>query len=82
MMGDYEQFGYEALLEGQRSGRPPRLRPAQQQQWEDIIDSGPQAYGFLSGVWKFTAALFCINGIVGSTGKPACDRSSDCMSLY
>jgi transposase len=51
-LGDYEQFGLEALLEGQRSGRPAQLNPAQQQQLEDIIESGPQAYGFLSGVWN------------------------------
>ena len=51
-LGHYEQFGYEALLEGQRSGRPTQLRAAQQRELEDIIDSGPQAYGFLSGVWS------------------------------
>ena len=51
-LSDYEQLGLEALLEGQRSGRPAQLSPTQQQQLEDIIDSGPQAYGFLSGVWS------------------------------
>jgi transposase len=51
-LSDYEQFGWEALLEGHRSGRPAQLSARQQQQLEDIIDSGPQAYGFLSGVWS------------------------------
>ena len=48
---NYETFGYEALLEGQRSGRPKSLNEKQEQQLCDIIDSGPIAYGYLSGVW-------------------------------
>jgi len=48
----YEQFGEEALLEGQRSGRPPQLTEAQRLRLTDLIDSGPRAYGFLSGVWS------------------------------
>ena len=48
---NYESFGYEALLEGQRSGRPKGLDEEQEQQLCDIIDSGPLAYGYLSGVW-------------------------------
>jgi transposase len=51
-LSDYEHFGYEALLEGQRPGRPGQLTKPQQVQLEDIIDSGPQAWGFLSGVWS------------------------------
>ena len=48
---NYEQFGYDGLLEGYRPGRPPALTPANKQTLEDIIDSGPLAYGYLSGVW-------------------------------
>lgn len=51
-LNHYEAFGYEALLEGQRSGRPPRLREAERVRLADILDSGPRAYGFLSGVWN------------------------------
>jgi len=51
-LSHYEQFGFEALLEGQRSGRPGQLTQSQQAQLEDIIDSGPCAWGFLSGVWS------------------------------
>ena len=47
----YEEHGWEALLEGHRSGRPKLLEAAQQNQLSDIIDSGPIAYGFMSGVW-------------------------------
>lgn len=48
---NYECFGYDALLEGHRSGRPKGLNEKQEQQFCDILDSGPVAYGYLSGVW-------------------------------
>ena len=47
----YEKYGWEALLEGHRSGRPQRLDAQQRQGLCDILDSGPVAYGFVSGVW-------------------------------
>ena len=50
-LSNYERFGYEGLLEGCRPGRPAALTTAQEQALGDIIDSGPVAYGFLSGVW-------------------------------
>ena len=51
-LSDYEEFGYEALLEGQRSGRPALLTSAQESDLGEIIDRGPLAYGFTSGVWN------------------------------
>jgi transposase len=51
-LGDYEHFGFEALLEGQCSGRPSQLREPQQVRLEDILDSGPTSWGFLSSVWS------------------------------
>ncbi len=48
---NYEQYGYEGLLEGHRCGRPPGLSSERQLRLADIIDSGPVAYGYLSGVW-------------------------------
>lgn len=48
---NYEQYGYDGLLEGYRPGRPPALSEKQRQTFCDILDSGPVAYGFLSGVW-------------------------------
>ncbi len=51
-LGAYEHFGLEALLEGQRPGRPGQLTQPQQVKLEDIIDSGPTSWGFLSGVWS------------------------------
>src|SRR5207344_761355 len=47
----YEAHGIEGLLEGQRSGRPRMLAERQRKQLEDILDSGPVAYGLDSGVW-------------------------------
>lgn len=47
----YQIYGWEALLEGHRSGRPKELTDAQLSQLDDLIDSGPVAYGFSSGVW-------------------------------
>ena len=50
-LSQYESYGWEALLEGHRSGRPPELTATQVAQLDGIIDSGPVAYGFASGVW-------------------------------
>ena len=50
-LGQYERYGWEALLEGHRSGRPRELTSVQVSQLDGIIDSGPVAYGFSSGVW-------------------------------
>jgi transposase len=47
----YERYGWEVLLEGHRCGRPAGLSETQIAQLDDIIDSGPVAYGFPSGVW-------------------------------
>jgi len=47
----YQTYGWEALLEGHRSGRPKELSDAQLSRLDDLIDSGPVAYGFPSGVW-------------------------------
>lgn len=48
---NWQQHGMDGLLEGHRSGRPPHLSEHQRQALADILDSGPVAYGFTSGVW-------------------------------
>lgn len=48
---NYDEFGLDGLLEGQRSGRPAGLSEQQKEEIADIIESGPVAYGFVSGVW-------------------------------
>lgn len=50
-LGQYERYGWEALLEGHRSGRTKELTSPQLSQLDGLIDSGPIAYGFSSGVW-------------------------------
>lgn len=49
-LGPYERYGWEALLEGHRAGRPKELTAAQLAQLDGVIDSGPIAYGFSTGV--------------------------------
>lgn len=44
-------YGVDGVLEGHRSGRPPGLSDHQKQEIADILDSGPVAYGFNTGVW-------------------------------
>jgi transposase len=39
------------LLEGHRSGRPAGLNEKQREQLQDILDSGPVAYGLETGIW-------------------------------
>ena len=47
----WQADGMEGILEGHRSGRPPTISERQRQQLADILESGPVAYGFTSGVW-------------------------------
>jgi transposase len=47
----YDQQGFDGLKEGKRSGRPNRLSEVQKILLCDIIDSGPVAYGLMTGIW-------------------------------
>lgn len=49
---NYEEHGYDALLEGHRSGRNSKLSQEKLVELGDIIDSGPIAYGYTSAVWN------------------------------
>ena len=53
----WEEDGIKGMLEGHRPGRPERLSKEQRQTLTDILDSGPVAYGFNSGVW--TCPMVC-----------------------
>lgn len=48
---NWMDHGLEGIKEGQRSGRPCEMTAAQRQQLEDIIESGPVAYGLPTGIW-------------------------------
>ena len=50
-LGRWRKDGVKGLMEGHRSGRPAQLSEKQQISLTDILDSGPVAYGFNSGVW-------------------------------
>jgi transposase len=47
----WQRWGMDGILEGHRPGRPKGLSDSQRQILADILDSGPVAYGFQSGVW-------------------------------
>ncbi len=47
----YDCSGFQELLEGERSGRPPLLTDVQKVLLCDILDSGPVAYGLMTGIW-------------------------------
>lgn len=47
----WQRWGMDGILEGHRAGRPKGLSDSQRQTLADILDSGPVAYGFHSGVW-------------------------------
>ena len=50
-LASYEENGWEGLQEGAHTGRTPALDALARRILTDILDSGPVAYGFLSGVW-------------------------------
>jgi transposase len=58
----YQTHGEEGLLEGHRSGRPPRLTAEQLTQLGDILDSGPVAYGLDTGIWTSPLIAWLIEG--------------------
>lgn len=47
----WNQYGEEGLWEGHRSGRPPELTAHDREKLCDILDSGPVAYGWDTGIW-------------------------------
>jgi transposase len=51
----YDHQGVDGLLEGKRTGRPSQLTDLQKILLCDIIDSGPVAYGLMTGIWTSKA---------------------------
>src|SRR6266511_2938855 len=47
----YQAMGAEGLRDAERPGRTPRLSEAQKAELATIIEAGPQAAGFTSGMW-------------------------------
>ena len=47
----YEALGIDGLLTGLRPGAPPRLSDAQRAELTSVVEGGPLAAGYQSGVW-------------------------------
>lgn len=47
----YEAMGVEGLRTGKPPGAPPKLDAAQREELGDMVDAGPLAAGYQSGVW-------------------------------
>jgi transposase len=47
----YEAMGVEGLVTGKAPGPAPRLTPEQQEELIAVIEEGPTAAGYTSGVW-------------------------------
>src|SRR5258708_8821108 len=64
-LAHYQAFGVDGLLEGHRSGRPLELTPAQRKQLDDILHSGPVAYGLEIRIWTSPLVASGIGGLLG-----------------
>jgi transposase len=69
-VSQWNQYGLEGLKEGQRSGRPREMNPEQQEQFKDIVESGPVAYGLNTGVWTSPILSQIITEEFGVTYHP------------
>jgi len=69
-LANFERSGIDALLEGQRPGRPCGLEPAHCNTIMEIVDSGPVAYGFTGGVWTSPMVARVISEEFGRTYHP------------
>jgi transposase len=48
---ELEQSGVRGLRQAKRSGRPPKLSPTQLRDLERALKRGPEAFGFVNGLW-------------------------------
>ena|SRR5487761_12581 len=48
---ELEQSGVRGLRQARRTGRPPKLSPAQLRDLERALKRGPEALGFETGLW-------------------------------
>src|SRR5229473_5583181 len=85
----YQTDGVDGLLEGYRSGRPSELTQEQQQQLEDILDSGPVAYGLDNGSWTSPRIAWVIAEEFGVQYHPghaertqACAQVAPCLGIF
>jgi len=67
----YDEHGVDGLMEGHRSGRPSRLSDLQKLLLCDIVDSGPTAYGLVTGIWTAKIISKIIEGEFGVQYHPS-----------
>ena len=48
---ELEQAGVRGLRQAKRTGRPPKLSPAQLRALERALKRGPEAFGYATGLW-------------------------------
>lgn len=68
---NWQEHGMDSVLEGHRPGRPASILDEQRQRLSDILDSGPVAYGFTSGVWTSPMVARVIEEEFSITYHPA-----------
>jgi len=68
---NWQEHGMESVLEGHRPGRPSSMLVEHRQRLCDILDSGPVAYGFTSGVWTSPMVARVIEEEFSITYHPA-----------
>lgn len=59
-LNQYDRERVDGLYEGDHTGRPPLLTKAQLARLEDILESGPIAYGFTTGIWTCPIVQYII----------------------
>ncbi len=63
---ELEHSGVRGLRQAKRTGRPPKLSPAQLRDLERALKRGPEAFGFASGLWtasRVRAVIECRTGV-------------------
>ena len=68
---NYEEQGFDGLLGTQIPGRPSKLSDLQKILLCDIVDSGPVAYGLMTGVWTSKLIAEIIQNEFGTTYHPS-----------
>lgn len=67
---NWNMYREDGLLEGHRSGRPAGLAEEEKILLADIVENGPVAYGFNSGIWTSVMVRDVIEAEFGLTYHP------------
>ena len=71
----FEQEGLAGLVDGERSGRPPRLQQEQLYELEEVLRKRPEDLGLVGGLWDGkTLASFIDQRFGISLGVRQCQR--------